>query len=441
MKGCREKSTSFPNHLSSSLLPQMMALFEVLEYIFNRNSCLLPAYFIITEIQKTEIVDVHWKIADLTANFVEEFVSVAQMLSIIGHSHMLPIVEHSGYADHHLINPWRLEPNTLKFTLKGNLPYEPELTQPQVKLLRHVLEEPYSRDMVCSMLNLQKQHKERCVALEEQLVELVISAMERSEQEQASGSNQDESTPSHSQWLWLHLSSQLIYFVLFQFATFPNIVTSLHEKLATRDLRKGRDHLMWVLLQFISGSIQRNPLSNFLPVLKLYDILYPEREPLQVPDFTKPSCTHQIAATCIWIHLLKKAQTEHINIRRPIPIALKMHHEFLHSLVVPNSTLSITTDYSIALLCNAYSTNQDYFSRPMSALIDGILGNTKAPQTGGNQPLPTVPLSMCVLDSLTVHSKMSLIHSIVTHMIKQAQTKSSVPNIGNMSPAVSYPFF
>ena len=154
------------------------------------------------------------------------------------------------------------------------------------------------------------------------------------------------------------------------------------------------------------------------------------------PDFTKPSCTHQIAATCIWIHLLKKAQTEHINIRRPIPIALKMHHEFLHSLVVPNSTLSITTDYSIALLCNAYSTNQDYFSRPMSALIDGILGNTKAPQTGGNQPLPTVPLSMCVLDSLTVHSKMSLIHSIVTHMIKQAQTKSSVPNIGNMSPAL-----
>lgn len=32
-------------------------------------------------------------------------------------------------------------------------------------------------------------------------------------------------------------------------------------QLAGRDLRKGRDHLMWVLLQFISGSIQRNPVS------------------------------------------------------------------------------------------------------------------------------------------------------------------------------------
>jgi mediator of RNA polymerase II transcription subunit 23 len=172
-------------------------------------------------------------------------------------------VEHSGYADH-LINPWRLEPNTLRFSLKGNLPYDAELTQPQTNLLRFVLEQPYSRDLVCSMLNLQRQHKQRCAALEEQLVWLVISAMERSEQEamtQHATDSGDDATPSHTQWLWLHLSSQLIYFVLFQYATFPNIVIALHDKLAVRDLRKGRDHLMWVLLQFISGSIQKNPVS------------------------------------------------------------------------------------------------------------------------------------------------------------------------------------
>jgi mediator of RNA polymerase II transcription subunit 23 len=60
MKGCREKANSFPENLNSSVLPQMMALYEVLEYIFNRNSCLLPAYFIITEIQKPDNTDVHW---------------------------------------------------------------------------------------------------------------------------------------------------------------------------------------------------------------------------------------------------------------------------------------------------------------------------------------------------------------------------------------------
>lgn len=32
-------------------------------------------------------------------------------------------------------------------------------------------------------------------------------------------------------------------------------------QLSGRNLKKGRDHLMWVLLQFISGSIQKNPVS------------------------------------------------------------------------------------------------------------------------------------------------------------------------------------
>jgi len=86
---------------------------------------------------------------------VESFRGAAQMTSMIGHSSMLPVVEHSGYADH-LITPWKLDPNTLKLTLKGNIPYPKQLLQPQTKLLRYVLEQPYSRDMVCSMLGLQK---------------------------------------------------------------------------------------------------------------------------------------------------------------------------------------------------------------------------------------------------------------------------------------------
>lgn len=32
-----------------------------------------------------------------------------------------------------------------------------ELTEPQHKLLSYVMEQPYSRDMVCSMLSLNKQ--------------------------------------------------------------------------------------------------------------------------------------------------------------------------------------------------------------------------------------------------------------------------------------------
>jgi len=59
--------------------------------------------------------------------------------------------------------------------------------------------------------------------LEEQLVELVVLAMERSEQEMGE-------EDSANQWLWQHLSSQLIFFVLFAIASFPHMVLALYER-------------------------------------------------------------------------------------------------------------------------------------------------------------------------------------------------------------------
>lgn len=95
------------------------------------------------------------KLANLLSGFVESFRPCAQMVSIIGHSRMFPVVEHSGLPDSQ--SPWKLDPSTLKFSLKGILPYDKELLEPQTGLLRYVLEQPYSRDMVCCMLGLVKQ--------------------------------------------------------------------------------------------------------------------------------------------------------------------------------------------------------------------------------------------------------------------------------------------
>lgn len=154
MKGCRDKIQTFPHNITADLVQQMRAVEEVIEFIFDRNACLLPAYFIANEIQKSS--PLHWKVANLTYSFVEDFRNIAQMVSIIGHSQMLPIVEHFGYTES-LINPWRLDSGSLKFQHRGILPYDAELFQPQTALLRYILEQPYSKDMVCSMLNLQKQ--------------------------------------------------------------------------------------------------------------------------------------------------------------------------------------------------------------------------------------------------------------------------------------------
>uniref|UniRef100_A0AAY4E3H4 Mediator of RNA polymerase II transcription subunit 23 n=1 Tax=Denticeps clupeoides TaxID=299321 RepID=A0AAY4E3H4_9TELE len=420
LKAVLDKIQTIPNFVSSAVVQQLLAAREVVEYILDRNACLLPAYFAVTEIRKLypEGALSHWLLGSLISDFVDSFRPTARINSICGRCSLLPVVNNSGA----ICNSWKLDPTTLRFPLRGMLPYDKDLFDPQTGLLRYVLEQPYSRDMVCNMLGLNKQHKQRCPVLEDQLVDLVVYAMERSETEEQFD---DGGT---SQLLWQHLSSQLIFFVLFQFASFPHMVLSLHQKLAGRGLIKGRDHLMWVLLQFISGSIQKNALADFLPVMKLFDLLYPEKECIPVPDINKPQSTHAFAMTCIWIHLNRKAQSDNSKLQIPIPHSLKLHHEFLQQSL-RNKSLPMT-DYKIALLCNAYSTNSECFTLPMGVLVETIYGNGSMritlPGTNCMASGSVTPLPMNLLDSLTVHAKMSLIHSIATRVIKLAHAKSSL---------------
>ncbi|XP_033121340.1 mediator of RNA polymerase II transcription subunit 23-like [Anneissia japonica] len=402
-KGCRDlwkvildKTLTIPTNINISTFKKLDSLLKVINQILDRNSCLLPSYFAVNEIMKSaseEPNSNHWVIGDVLARFVDSFRQTARMVSITGRSQLLPIVGHSSSIG----NAWKLEQSTLRFPLKGMLPYDKELLQPQKGLLRYVLEQPYSRDMICSILDLNKQQKQRCTVLEEQLVDMLILAMEKMENDMA------------TDLLWRHLSSQVIFFVLFQFAGFPQMVEALHQKLSKNPLRRGRDHLMWVLLQIVSGSIKKNPVSDFLNVLNLFDLLYPEREPLPLPDFNNSNCMIQFAVTCIWIHLAQKEP-----LKRPTPPALKLHLEFVHQI---HSSKNLPM-HRVAILCNAYSTNNEYFNLPMSVLVDAI--------SGKQQTTPATPLSMNLLDSLTVHAKMSLLHSIVTKIMQMAKHQQAM---------------
>ena len=76
---------------------------------------------------------------------------------------------------------------------------------------------------------LRMQAKQRCSVLEDQIVDLIIVAMERSEETVDDGDDDNGHNTSCLQ-LWQHLSSQLIFFVLFQFSSFPHMVNALYEK-------------------------------------------------------------------------------------------------------------------------------------------------------------------------------------------------------------------
>ena len=124
------------------------------------------------------------------------------------------------------------------------------------------------------VLGLQKGRKDvapasgRCHPLEQQMVELLVEVMEMAEKrasDQSEGCEEEILTD-----LFRNVASDLIFFVFFQFVSFPHVISELADHIERTRLRAGRDKLMWVLLQFISGSIAKNPTGDFLPILRLY---------------------------------------------------------------------------------------------------------------------------------------------------------------------------
>ena len=347
---------------------------------------------------------------------------------------MRPVVEQNGKA--HAISSWKMDPHSLKFLLKQTLTYEKvlpfskSLCEPQTSLLRYILKQPYSKDLVNSVLGVQKPRKDttdpsgrgsgsasQYPMLEEQLVLLFVEAVEQSDRTImiAIASGADSTIASQlrnrTQIFWWSLCSELIFFLLYQFVSFSSFIDSIYKILLGKRKREpdnqslasslsengcaGRDELMWALLQYISGSIAKNTVTDFLPVLKLF-FLYDEPAPLQVPDVTSKYCARQLAAAAIYIHLQKKAQPlvssdssandgSSVNwnaLKFAPPIALRKHYEFLKDLARKNISISqsIRQDYQVPVILNTFSTDQNIFTKPMSDLVAAIAISSE----GGN---------------------------------------------------------
>lgn len=117
VQGCCEKAKTLPWRLNVGLQPLVKALLDVCDRIMDRDASLLPGYLLVNELQKAYPNDCpHWRLSGLFSDYVESFRACAQMVSIVGHAEMRPVVEHSGFSEH-LVNPWKLDPTTLRYKI------------------------------------------------------------------------------------------------------------------------------------------------------------------------------------------------------------------------------------------------------------------------------------------------------------------------------------
>lgn len=407
---------SLPERFDIDIIPQLDTLYSTFSMILDREHCLLPAYLSLDELQK-KIAQGNaptWKFAELFYHFIESFRPTAQIFSIINRPDLLPVV---GCSSCHGNLSWRLDAISAKFQLKGLLPYKDKLKEPQVGQVRYLLEQPYSKEMICNTLSLASKPSQqaRCSELVEQIATTLIQAMERSELDI---SNYPSKTADNSEHLfqWLHLSSNILYYIVFNQTTisFNHLVDSLYEKIKSKNLRRGKEHLIWALQQYITGST-KSSLSDYIAVIKLFDLLYSNRKPIPIPPEDCPLSTHVFAGASIWLQMNRRAELDQVKFITPLPPSLQLHYEFLTNYKNEHESVH-RVSFRDAVMLNAHSSNRNAY--PATNFVDCL---SKVDPIHNPNPMQELPLPVALLDSLTAYSKMTLLHLLAQRIILLAQ--------------------
>lgn len=452
------KISLIPIKCSKSIYQQVHAFHNLIALILDRDTSLLPAYLVLDEIQNKFYTVLqngngHWAFSKLISVFVDSFRPIAKIVSHSGRPRIMPIV---GYC--FWINSLNLDEKTAKYKLKGLLPYDKELNEPQSTLLLQIIEQNNSRETIAHILSLAK-HQDlkdnRSInIIEKLLIELIVSTVikscnyksifEISNFEQFDF-NQMENDVVQIVMLWNHISSTTLYFVSqYQNISFSLLINNLLEKLyeyskisPITHLIKCREFLMWTLLQILSGmeypsssdnnSSSQNDNLIISNILKLFDLLYIEKEPLPLPDFRKRNSVFIMSAASIFIFITKN-DLDGLKFQPRIPIAIKLHIDYLRH----SSNLNLTKDYSIAILCNSYSSNPELYSKIFRYFVDNILEtrNKMNTSTSVQQMSDDPPISMEMLDSLTIHTRKELTSYIMKRFfsVMQAKTVPTFPS-------------
>jgi mediator of RNA polymerase II transcription subunit 23 len=390
---------------------------QFISKLLDRNTGLLPGYIAYSAIAKhfPEGSTTHWVFEDMWQKFSNTFIPLSDLISIKGRSELSPVVGFSSSTG----QVWKLDSNNLKFRRNHVLPFSEDQNRPQSKLLKAVVSQPCSKDMVLMMLSLSRQHRQRCLPLEEALVDLLLTAMNKLEA--------NDETSTENKIFWEHLSSQLVFFVLYQYARFAGLVRLLHDKICAqmKQMTRSREKLMWVLLQLFSPAIQSLQLSDLAPLFAIFKRLYPEQQAAPLPEIGMPYTATAMAASAVWMHMSIMLSKENAGPSQKPPPYIRNHLEYLSQ---DKQTLlaHAREPLQIASLCNAFISVPDTFTQLMASLVERWSGGASPPTnkvampgTGSLMAVGiTEPCPLELLNSLTTYAKMSLWNNVLSRVLK-----------------------
>ncbi|VIO96758.1 Uncharacterized protein BM_BM3929 [Brugia malayi] len=412
----QEVPSTITHHHRHMLLPVENMLLTLIDRQLN----LLPCIFTITELHRVSNNSRAFLLPRVAKKFNDMFISfrpLTEMVTIIGRSWLYPIAAHISFP---VSTPsWKLEVTTTRLHQRAHLPYKSELFAPQSFLLYTLLRQPRGKDTISYVMRQNTSLTPQRLQCDELLHMIILEAM--SEMEKTDTRLDDPA----NQYQWM------------------NITQTLSETV----YRKGRDELMWVILQYVAVYIDRVSNEEMVRVAEIYNLLYSDEQTWSGADTDPLLFVRFLVPAAIWIHFYKKLGNSHTEILPKPSESLWRQIQFLQERTAdsdPNIQNVADHNAVLAAVANAYSSDMPNFQKLVLTAVDVFLdGSPEEMNTVWHLPYGIIsyskktPLPLSLIDSLTFHARNHLFQLCLLKLtamlsIQQAQKVPSPATIDTL---------
>ncbi|GMR53335.1 hypothetical protein PMAYCL1PPCAC_23530 [Pristionchus mayeri] len=354
-----EKMTAVPQEITPEQREFLTPVQELLLYIMRRDSNVIPALFVATEINNMtrQRALMFSRVMETATQMENTFRPLAELSYVTARSYLFPIVAHPSFVTTSQL--WKLDPSCTIMTHRLHLPFRIELYSPQSFALQMVIKQQRNRDAFRSMLRSGGRDPTK-MALDNIVLFMIGNAMLFMER-----------FPSHSECvssMWNQITDALNTLLGYGWCDISRFISVLAKTIHKSEYRRARDEVMWTLLQNIKHLRNRNG-DDFNETLQsiaaIYSYLYEKEETSVMSSDCPLKMVKTLSAACLWIDLSSGTED---SLPPPSPF-LATQIQF-----ITGSTNSLPTNDKtmLAVIVNAYinsSTRGDL----KQAAIDSLL--------------------------------------------------------------------
>ncbi|KAL3997847.1 Mediator complex subunit 23 family protein [Acanthocheilonema viteae] len=423
----QEVPSTITHHHRHMLLPVENMLLTLIDRQLN----LLPCIFTITELHRVSSNSRAFLLPRVAKKFNDMFISfrpLTEMVTVIGRSWLYPVAAHISFP---MSTPsWKLEVTTTRLHQRAHLPYKSELFAPQSFLLYTLLRQPRGKDTISYVMRQNTTLTPQRLQCDELLHMIILEAMSEMEKTDIRLDN-----PAN-QYQWMNITQTVTFSLLHGNASFSRLLKILYESLSETVYRKGRDELMWVILQYVAVYIDRVSNEEMIRVAEIYNLLYSDEQTWSGADTDPLLFVRFLVPAAIWIHFYKKLGNSHTEVLPKPSESLWRQIQFLQERTAdsdPNIQNVADHNAVLAAVANAYSSDMPNFQKLVLTAVDVFLdGSPEEMNTVWHLPHGIIsyskktPLPLSLIDSLTFHARNHLFQLCLlklTAMLSVQQTQ------------------